>query len=379
MTASTLDHTTPHVRRCLRVGVGLVVLTVVFAATPARADVTQDQLRSARDEMNQVAADLEAQLIELEEIMLVQTSLETRIEQLDTEIVGQQRAVTVMEAAAREQARSMYVNAGSAPVSAAAGPEGVARSETKVAYLGMVGNANLDAANRLVVLQVDLQRLQDELVGLSADQAKLAADAETLAQQLEARLAEANDRYQSLLSQWQEEEAERQRKAAEAAAAKASAEATAAARAAASQSTYTSSAFVDASGRTCPVAGANAFRDSWMEPREYRNGYHKGTDMVAAAGTPEVAAESGSVWIMNYHWAGGIQLYLRGDSGDVYYYAHMQEYAPGLVEGSRVSAGDLVGYVGNTGSSSVAHLHFGYMPGGGALVNPYQLLAKLCR
>ena len=55
-----------------------------------------------------------------------------------------------------------------------------------------------------------------------------------------------------------------------------------AAAAAAAASNYTSSAFVDASGRTCPVAGANTFRDSWMEPRDYRNGYHKATDMMAA-------------------------------------------------------------------------------------------------
>ena len=116
-----------------------------------------------------------------------------------------------------------------------------------------------------------------------------------------------------------------------------------------------------------------------MEPLDYRNGYHKATDMMAALGTPEVAAESGTVWVMNSHWAGGTQLYLRGDSGDVYYYAHMQGYAPGLAEGARVGVGDLVGYVGNTGASSAPHLHFGYMPGGAALVNPYQLLVKLCR
>ena len=102
-------------------------------------------------------------------------------------------------------------------------------------------------------------------------------------------------------------------------------------------------------------------------------------DLVAAEGTPLVAVESGSVWSIGYHWAGGNGLYIKGDSGDIYYYAHMQKYAPGLSTGDRVGVGNLVGFVGSTGASSINHLHLGYQPGGGPLVNPYQLMVKLCR
>ena len=101
--------------------------------------------------------------------------------------------------------------------------------------------------------------------------------------------------------------------------------------------------------------------------------------MIAAAGTPEVAIETGNVWSMGYHWAGGNGLYIKGDSGDIYYYAHMQGYAPGIAVGTRLTVGQVVGYVGSTGVASVPHLHVGYQPGGGPLVNPYPLLVELCR
>jgi murein DD-endopeptidase MepM/ murein hydrolase activator NlpD len=89
--------------------------------------------------------------------------------------------------------------------------------------------------------------------------------------------------------------------------------------------------------------------------------------------------ENGYIWSPNWHWAGGYGLYLRGDSGDIYYYAHMNGYAPGIVDGTRVGVAQVVGYLGNTGNSSIPHLHLGYQPGGGPLTNPYQLLVKLCR
>jgi len=103
------------------------------------------------------------------------------------------------------------------------------------------------------------------------------------------------------------------------------------------------------------------------------------TDLVAAEGTPLVAVESGSVWSIGYHWAGGNGLYIKGDSGDIYYYAHMQGYASGMSAGTRLGVGQVVGYVGHTGAASVSHLHIGFQPGGGPLVNPYQLMVKLCR
>lgn len=100
---------------------------------------------------------------------------------------------------------------------------------------------------------------------------------------------------------------------------------------------------------------------------------------MAAGGTPLVAMESGRIWSPNWHYAGGNGLYIRGDSGDVWYYAHMQGYASGIVDGKRVEVGDLVGWVGSTGNAAVPHLHLGYLPGNAYYANPYPIVNQLCR
>ena len=353
----------------------VLAMLLVMPVTDAGAEVSQQQLTDARATMNAKAAELDAQLEELDQILLVQAGYETRIANLQDQITARDREIALSALAAKEQARAMYVSAGSSAAQAAASPESITRLGTKNAYLGVVVDSDTDAVNRLSFLQEDQSALQEQLRGLVAQQEDLANQASALSDEMQTLLSAANDEYQAVYAQWQKEEAERQRKAREEAARR-SAVAAAAAGAAAN---YTSSAFVSASGRTCPVSGANSFRDSWLEPRDYRGGLHHGTDLVAAEGTPLVAVESGYVWSIGYHWAGGNGLYIKGNSGDIYYYAHMQGYASGMSAGTRVGVGQLVGYVGHTGAASVSHLHIGFQPGGGPLVNPYQLMVKLCR
>ena len=55
----------------------------------------------------------------------------------------------------------------------------------------------------------------------------------------------------------------------------------------------------------------------------------------------------------------------------------MSGFAPGIKIGTKVKAGDVVGFVGNTGSSATAHLHFEIHPSGGAAVNPYPYLKAI--
>lgn len=127
----------------------------------------------------------------------------------------------------------------------------------------------------------------------------------------------------------------------------------------------------------CPVDGAVTFRDSWGEPRpEGRS--HTGVDMMAATGTPLVAIESGTLSNLSWHYAGGLGLYIEGDSGARWYYAHLDSYAAGISSGMRLTVGQLVGYVGSSGNASVPHLHLAYMPDGTYYENPYPIVAELC-
>ncbi len=141
---------------------------------------------------------------------------------------------------------------------------------------------------------------------------------------------------------------------------------------------------------TVPVAGVprSAIRDTWGESRGGGLRTHQASDIMAPEGAVVIAAAPGTVEKLYYsNGGGGITLYVRSpDKAWSYYYAHLKAYAPGLHEGQPVEAGELLGYVGDTGNAGKGnfHLHFGMSrmaPGDrwwkGEAVNPYRLLAGL--
>jgi peptidoglycan LD-endopeptidase LytH len=104
-----------------------------------------------------------------------------------------------------------------------------------------------------------------------------------------------------------------------------------------------------------------------------------GTDIMAPRGTPSYAYEDGVITRLNSSSLGGISLYMRGVSGNEYYYTHLNGYAAGIGAGQRVSAGKLIAYVGDTGNArGMPHLHFEVRPGGGSNVNPYPYVYPAC-
>jgi murein DD-endopeptidase MepM/ murein hydrolase activator NlpD len=133
------------------------------------------------------------------------------------------------------------------------------------------------------------------------------------------------------------------------------------------------------SGFVFPVGDPHAFGDSFGAPRMMGTGYehaHQGTDIMAPAGTPLLAVERGIITEMGTDVLGGTKLWLKGESGTYYYYAHLSAFAEGLTNGALVEAGDIVGLVGDTGNAKggAPHLHFEIHPDGGVAVNPYPLL-----
>ncbi len=129
----------------------------------------------------------------------------------------------------------------------------------------------------------------------------------------------------------------------------------------------------------CIFDSAYRFRDTWGAPRSGGR-RHKGTDVFAPMNHPTYAITSGVVQRHSRSPLGGLGLYLRGDDGNVYYYAHLNSIEPAGAVGRRVTAGQLIARNGATGnaSPSAPHVHFELHPGGGAAINPYPWLAAAC-
>lgn len=113
-------------------------------------------------------------------------------------------------------------------------------------------------------------------------------------------------------------------------------------------------------GLVLPVEGVRVEQlvPSFGAQREH--GPHEGIDIAAAAGTPVRAAADGIIIANRTTRIGGIVLWVLGAGRRLYYYAHMQELAPGMHMGRRVGAGEVIGRVGNTGNAAatIPHLHF---------------------
>jgi|SRR5688572_27514800 len=111
-----------------------------------------------------------------------------------------------------------------------------------------------------------------------------------------------------------------------------------------------------------PVQGATRDKlyDSFDEKRG-GNRKHEAIDILAPHNTPVLAVENGTIAKLFRSDAGGITVYQFDPStAYVYYYAHLDHYAPGLAEGKRVTRGQVIGYVGVTGNApkDTPHLHF---------------------
>ena len=131
-----------------------------------------------------------------------------------------------------------------------------------------------------------------------------------------------------------------------------------------------------------PGVWAATLTDTFGDGR--RKGAHEALDIPAPLRTPVLAVEDGVVAKLFTSQRGGLTVYqFDPASRYAYYYAHLDGYAPGLVEGQSLRRCQLVGYVGLTGNSPAGapHLHLAIFKlesqpqwWRGALVNPYNVL-----
>jgi len=145
-----------------------------------------------------------------------------------------------------------------------------------------------------------------------------------------------------------------------------------------------------------PVVGQVSYTDDFGDARA--GGRHEGNDLMAPKRAIAVAVEPGTVKFWTTSARAGCLLYLYGDSGTTYIYVHLNNdltlandnagrcvagvaYAPGLKSGDRVTAGQAVGFVGDSGDANgiASHLHFEVHPNGGAATSPFPYLRRAKR
>ncbi len=129
-------------------------------------------------------------------------------------------------------------------------------------------------------------------------------------------------------------------------------------------------------GKVCPTRnfwlGAG-----WGADRGKRS--HMGMDMAAKRGTPIFAVEAGRINRTKRQSNGALQIVLRGKSGSMYYYGHMDKVV--IKGGQKVKKGQVIGKMGDSGSPGQVHLHFEYWKSGreSAAINPIKFLKRVCK
>ena len=114
-----------------------------------------------------------------------------------------------------------------------------------------------------------------------------------------------------------------------------------------------------------PVYGPSAYGDTFGAPRgDVPGGWHHGDDIFAPLGAPILAVADGTVFSVGWNEIGGWRLWLRDKGGNEFYYAHLSAYTTLAVNGRHVKAGQVLGFVGNTGDAQGTpfHLHFEVHP-----------------
>jgi murein DD-endopeptidase MepM/ murein hydrolase activator NlpD len=128
-------------------------------------------------------------------------------------------------------------------------------------------------------------------------------------------------------------------------------------------------------GYVFPVAGGAHYGHDFGNFRA-DTGFHEGSDLFAPAGTPLVAVQAGVLHNVGWNRLGGWRLWVEDLHGNWFYYAHLSAYSPIAKDDAHVNAGDVIGFVGNTGDAQggPTHVHFEIHPGGQWAVPPYDYL-----
>ncbi|RLE15671.1 MAG: hypothetical protein DRJ28_03530 [Actinobacteria bacterium] len=347
----------------------LALLAVAPIPASAQSKGSVAEAKAAEEQafadLREADAELEAGVEEMERIEGQIYSLNWRIDKLGKAVVQYGQEVTDLQDRARLLVLEAYTSGGRNMVASAFSADSIQELITSQALYEAATTRDLNQLDQLAAVSRQMDRLTDELTVKEAQVDQLRVEHQVVVE----HLAEVHDRASAI-------HAEAKAKYAKAYRAYRAELARRAAIAAARASGGAAGVPNQTKGVACPVAGSNYFIDSWGYPRSGGR-THKGTDLMAGFNTRLVAMNSGSVRLSS-HYQGGRQVYVYGDDGITYYYAHLSKWPSGLSNGQRVNKGQVIGYVGDSGNArGTPHLHLG-MIAGSIYVNPYPTVRAAC-
>jgi len=379
-----------------------VVMGLVAAPAPA-ATATEKELLKARNERAAVQKELDRTVAAYDaaqaKLAQTQESIAANQESLKVAELNQQQAQSRLG----ERANVMYRRGPVAIFQFLVGAESLNDFGLRMKLIEGAAKQDTTTIANAVRVTSEVTSLQQQLIAEEEQQKHLLASMSTQtrsltdnfskAQSLEAKVA--TDRESAL-------KAEREKAATEAAAAKAKAEAAKKTAAAAVMAVPTPSGAVKALASPspatarlagapspapalpvgtkkgfCPVNGPVSFTDTWGAPRSGGRS-HQGVDMFAAMRTPAAAIVDGTLLRRETSSLGGMSVYLKGNDGNEYFYTHLAGYSE-VAAGQKVTAGQTIGYVGDSGNAKGGppHLHF-EIRSGGVPINPTPTARLAC-
>lgn len=374
-------------------------------ATVVPGALAQSEEEAQREEAEATAAyaefialqdEVDAAIASYEDVRGETFEVEYRLERLEGRIAADGELAVELQHEAVILAVEAYIGGSLGSVNVALEASSIQQVVTSQALFERANAVSTASLDRLNAVTRELERLSSDLADDRARLQELEAEAAIALEQIQVVQSVAAEWYEredaeakAARAAWDEEldrrrhaeEARRAREAAERAAAAARAEA----RAAAEANRRAAQAAQAAAGRSgvydylsCPQDDPHWFRNDWGNPRSGGR-THKGTDIFSPKDTEVFAVTSGTLRTRT-GGKGGIALWLYGDDGNAYYYAHLNGWADGITTGVRVGQGDLIGFVGNSGNASggANHTHFQLHPDGGSPVNPYPTLSAIC-
>ena len=128
-----------------------------------------------------------------------------------------------------------------------------------------------------------------------------------------------------------------------------------------------------------PVQGHCSYENTWHAPRG-TDRLHLGVDIIAKEGNLLYAVADGTItklYTVGTDKLAGNGVRLTMADGTYFFYGHMQKLADGITIGTKVKAGQVIGFVGKTGDTNTPHLHIEVHPLGGAAIDPTPVMAAV--